>query len=131
MWYPPFSRILRILYVSENAEKAYDGSLNAYDKNRALLLPYKDKVLYSERSQAPIGRIQEMYRHQILIKFKEFDGLDDIVDKIFDEINGIAAKDLYCDIQVNPVICFEVNFYGYKKYFKRYRTSFKKKKQRS
>ncbi len=106
MWYPPFSRILRILYVSENAEKAYDGSLNAYDKIRTLLLPYKDKVLYSERSQAPIGRIQEMYRHQILIKFKEFDGLDDIVDKIFDEINGIAAKDLYCDIQVNPVNLF-------------------------
>ena len=106
MWYPPFSRIVRILYVSENAEKAYDGSLKAYDKIRALLTPIKDKVLYSERSQAPIGRIQEMYRHQILVKIKEFDGLDEFIDNIFDAINGIASKDLYCDIQINPVNLF-------------------------
>ncbi len=36
MWYPPFSRIIRLLYISEDAEKAYDGSLRAYDKIRAL-----------------------------------------------------------------------------------------------
>ncbi len=106
MWYPPFSRIIRILYVSENAEKAYDGSLKAYDKIREFLVPFKDKIIYSERSQAPIGRIQEMYRHQILIKFKEFDGIDKVVDKIFDAINGIATKDLFCDIQINPVNLF-------------------------
>ena len=106
MWYPPFSRIVRILYVSENAEKAYDGSLKAYDKIRELLTPIKDKILYSERSQAPIGRIQEMYRHQILVKIKEFEGLDNFIDNIFDAINGIASKDLYCDIQINPVNLF-------------------------
>ncbi len=106
MWYPPFSKIVRILYVSENAEKAYNGSLEAYDKIRALLAPIKDKVLYSERSQAPIGRIQEMYRHQILVKIKEFDGLENVIDSIFDAINGIASKDLYCDIQINPVSLF-------------------------
>jgi len=106
MWYPPFSRIIRILYVSQDAEKAYNGSLNAYDRIRSLLLPIKNEVLYSERSQAPIGRIQEMYRHQILIKVKEFDGLDSYIDKIFEEINGIATKDLYCDIQINPINLF-------------------------
>lgn len=106
MWYPPFAKIIRILYVSEDAEKAYNGSLQAYDKIRALLQPMGDKVLYSERSQAPIGRIQEMYRHQILIKIKEFDGADEFVDRIFDAINGIASKDLYCDIQLNPVNLF-------------------------
>ncbi len=106
MWYPPFARIIRILYVSEDAEKAYNGSLQAYDKIRALLQPLGDNVLYSERSQAPIGRIQEMYRHQILIKIKEFDGIDEFVDRIFDAINGIATKDLYCDIQLNPVNLF-------------------------
>jgi primosomal protein N' len=47
-----------------------------------------------------------MYRHQILVKIKEFDGIDDTVDKIFDHINGIAQKDLYCDIQINPVNLF-------------------------
>ncbi len=106
MWYPPFARIIRILYVSENAEKAYNGSLEAYDKVRELLDPLKDNVLYSERSQAPIGRLQEMYRHHILIKFKEFEGIDEVVDKLFDAINGIATKDLYCDIQINPVNLF-------------------------
>ncbi len=106
MWYPPFARIIRILYVSEDAEKAYNGSLSAYDKIRPLLQELGDNVLYSERSQAPIGRLQEMYRHQILIKLKEFDGIDNTVDKLFDRINGIAQKDLYCDIQINPVNLF-------------------------
>ncbi|MBR6765785.1 MAG: hypothetical protein IKM06_04795, partial [Clostridia bacterium] len=106
MWYPPFARIIRILYVSEDAEKAYNDSLSAYDKIRPLLQELGDNVLYSERSQAPIGRLQEMYRHQILIKLKEFDGIDNTVDKLFDRINGIAQKDLYCDIQINPVNLF-------------------------
>jgi len=106
MWYPPFARIIRILYVCEDAEKAYNGSLQAYDKIRVLLQKSGDNVLYSERSQAPIGRLQEMYRHQILIKIKEFDGIEDLVDKLFDSIKGIAEKDLYCDIQINPVNMF-------------------------
>ncbi len=106
MWYPPFARIIRILYVSEDAEKAYNGSIVAYDRIMHLIKELGDNVLYSERSQAPIGRLQEMYRHQILIKLKEFDGIEVTVDKIFELINGIAQKDLYCDIQINPVNLF-------------------------
>jgi primosomal protein N' (replication factor Y) len=106
MWYPPFARIIRILYVSEDAEKAYNGSIVAYDRIMPLIKELGDNVLYSERSQAPIGRLQEMYRHQILIKLKEFDGIEVTVDKIFELINGIAQKDLYCDIQINPVNLF-------------------------
>ncbi len=106
MWYPPFARIIRILYVSEDAEKAYNGSLEAYYRIKDMLSFLGDKVLYSERSQAPIGRLQEMYRHHILIKLKEFDGIDKFIDELFDAINGIATKDLYCDIQLNPVNLF-------------------------
>ncbi len=106
MWYPPFARIIRILYVCEDAEKAYNASLQAYDIIRNLLKPLGDNVLYSERAQAPIGRLQEMYRHHVLIKLKEFDGIDEFIDKLFNSINGIASKDLYCDIQLNPVNLF-------------------------
>lgn len=106
MWYPPFARIIRVLYVCEDAEKAYNASLQAYDIIRNMLKPLGDNVLYSERAQAPIGRLQEMYRHHILIKLKEFDGIDKFIDELFDAINGIASKDLYCDIQLNPVNLF-------------------------
>lgn len=106
MWYPPFARMIRVLYVSEDAEKAYEGSFEAYDRIRKVLEGYKDMVLYSERTQCPIGRLQSMYRHQVLIKVKENQKTDELFDKIISVIDGISEKNLYCDIQENPVNLF-------------------------
>lgn len=106
MWYPPFARVIRVLYSSENAESAYEGSVTAFDRIRPILQEAAGEVLYQERSAAPINRLREMYRQQILIKLKESACCDEIVDKIFAALEGIAGRELYCDIQVNPVNLF-------------------------
>ncbi len=106
MWYPPFSRMVRILYTSPDAQKSFDASCSAYDRVKQVLLPVMDDILYYQRSSAPIGKIQEMYRHQILIKMKENGRCGALVEKIFDAVEGIACNDLYCDIQINPVNLF-------------------------
>ncbi|MBR2860780.1 MAG: primosomal protein N' [Clostridia bacterium] len=106
MWYPPFAKIVRVLYVCEDAQKAFDASIQAYDRIKSILEGEKETVLYLQRSAAPISRLQEMYRHQVLIKLKENQRTNEIVNEIFDAIGGIANKDLYCDIQINPVNLF-------------------------
>jgi len=106
MWYPPFAKIIRILFSCEQSEKSYGASVKAFDIIRARLAAYSEQVLFYQRSQAPIGRIQELYRHQILIKVKEFDGIKKLENEIFTSIEGIASKDLYCDVQINPINLF-------------------------
>ncbi len=106
MWYPPFAKIIRILYTCTDAEKSYNASVTAYDNIKKILDGRKDEVLYTQRSQAPIGRLQEMYRNQVLIKLKTTENTRTVVDGIIDSIKGIASGDLYCDVQINPVSLF-------------------------
>ena len=106
MWYPPFARFIRILYSSPNAENAYEGSVKAFERVLGVLKDFSGEVLYRERSAAPINRLKELYRHQILIKLKEGPYCDKLIDQIFAVLEGIAQKELYCDIQVNPVNLF-------------------------
>lgn len=106
MWYPPFARFVRVLYSSENAESAYESSCKAFDDMRIGLANYQQNILYMERSSAPINRIKEMYRHQILVKLKEDENSEKIVDIIIASTTGTEARDTYCDIHINPVNLF-------------------------
>lgn len=106
MWYPPFARVVRVLYSSADAESAYEGSVKAFERVRQILEKFPDEVLYQERTAAPINRLRELYRHQIMVKLKEGIHCNEIVDQIFAALEGIAGKELYCDIQENPVNLF-------------------------
>lgn len=106
MWYPPFSRLIRILYTCSDSKKAFNASVEAYDRIREILKNKKEQILYAQRSQAPIGRLNEMYRQQILIKLKETDETDGIESAVYEATENIASGDLYCDIQINPVTMF-------------------------
>ena len=105
-WYPPFARFVRILFSSEDAQKSFDASFDAFSSVRTMLEDYKQSLLYSERSGAPINRLKEMYRNQILIKLKEDEFCDEICDKIFEIVKSVDKRNLYCDIQINPVNLF-------------------------
>ncbi len=105
-WYPPFARFVRILFSAQDAQKSFDASFDAFNKVRAMLEDYKQSLLYSERSGAPINRLKEMYRNQILIKLKEDEFCEEICDKIFEAVKNVDKRDLYCDIQINPVNLF-------------------------
>ena len=106
MWYPPFARVVRVLYSSADAESAYEGSVKAFERVRQILEKFPDEVLYQERTAAPINRLRELYRYQIMVKLKEGIHCNEIVDQIFAALEGIAGKELYCDIQENPVNLF-------------------------
>ncbi|MBP5662252.1 MAG: hypothetical protein J6X30_03745, partial [Clostridia bacterium] len=90
----------------EDAQKAFDASLAAHDKIKPILEQTGENLLYLQRSAAPIGRLQDQYRHQVLMKIKEFKGLDAVVDRVFDAIAPLAGGSLYCDVQINPVSLF-------------------------
>lgn len=105
-WYPPFARFVRVLFSSEDAQKSFDASFDAFEQVRKILDDYKASVLYFERSGAPINRLKELYRNQLLIKLKEDASCDEICNKIFDAVQSIDKRDLYCDIQINPVNLF-------------------------
>lgn len=106
MWYPPFSRIIRILYTSEDAEKTFYSAMSSYEKICGILSGKKEQVLYTQCNQAPIARINEMYRRQILVKLKETDMTDKIEKDIICAVKDTASGNLYCDIQINPVNMF-------------------------
>lgn len=106
MWYPPFSRIIRVLYTSEDAEKVFNASMSSYERICKVLSDKKEQVLYTQCNQAPIARLNETYRRQILIKLKETDMTDGIEKDIIGAVKNTASGNLYCDIQINPVNMF-------------------------
>ncbi len=106
MWYPPFARFIRILYTSKDAQSSFSASAEAFNRVKQIQALNKNSFLLLQRSAAPIGRINDMYRNQLLIKLKEDSACAAITNEIYKCIEGIAQRELYCDIQVNPTNLF-------------------------
>ena len=63
--YPPFSRIARLEFSDKNQKKAYEEMMKVYNC-------LKDKIEILGYGEAPIFKIANKYRYQILIKGKNF-----------------------------------------------------------
>lgn len=99
--YPPFSRIIRILFVSQSENLAKSVAKVYYDNIKALQSAMPNSFIYLGAMKSPIGRIQNKYRLQILMRIKAEDA-QTITSKIF-EIDKNNKKSLVQSfVEINP-----------------------------
>lgn len=99
--YPPFSKIIRILFTSEDENLAKDVAKVYYDKVRGLQTSYADQFVYLGVMKSPIGRIQNKFRLQILMRIKP-DNEDEITDKLFKFADEIKKQNISIFVEINP-----------------------------
>ena len=98
--YPPFSTIVRVLVSGADDGKAGAVLKSIYDGVAALKDAYTDKFIYLGYMRAPIKKVMDEYRMQILVRLERGNG--DIVDKIFEITENFKTPKVTSYAEVNP-----------------------------
>ncbi len=100
--FPPFSRMIRILVTSEWQAKAQDGAYQIHEK----LCKYKEDkggIIRIKFMNAPIGRINDKYRSQVILLCQEA-SYDDVIDEVYRVTRAFnqEKKETVAHVDTNP-----------------------------
>ncbi|WP_251545581.1 replication restart helicase PriA [Pumilibacter intestinalis] len=98
--YPPFSKIVRILITSESESDAFDALKADFDDINALARENADCFAYLAAMKAPLKRIQDKYRVQIIARITE--NFDSLIQKIYEITDSHYSSKTTCFVEINP-----------------------------
>lgn len=97
--FPPFSRIIRILF-SHNDENVVKNELKmCYNKLLKVREKYFDDVIYMDAMKSPLKRLQNKFRYQVIIRLKN-ERADEIEKEIFDCTTDATKTSVF--FEINP-----------------------------
>lgn len=99
--YPPFTKIIRILFTSEDENLAKNTTKVYYDKVRQLQTEMSNEFVYLGVMKSPIGRIQNKFRLQVLMRIKP-EHEDEITDKLFMFADESKIQNVSIFVEINP-----------------------------
>lgn len=99
--YPPFTKIIRILFTSERENLAKETAKVYYDRVKQLQDANKDKFVYLGVMKSPIGKIQNKYRIQILMRLT-LDGEEQITKELFELADSVKQNDVSIFVEIDP-----------------------------
>ena len=99
--YPPFSKIVRILFTSEDENLAKETARVYYEEVKKLQRAYENEFVYLGVMKSPIGRIQNKFRLQILMRFK-LSHENEITSKIFEIADSVKKTGVTAFVEINP-----------------------------
>lgn len=97
--FPPFSRIIRLLFSDNNENYVREMLKVCYTEIEQLKSVYGDQILYLDAMKSPIKRIQNKFRYQILMRVK-LEKADEIEEKVFDIANKTSKNGVF--LEINP-----------------------------
>lgn len=99
--FPPFTNIVRVLITSTADKRAMDAARSINEKMKPVLHEYKDDFVYYKGAKAPITRIQNKYRYQLMMRIKPGNYMK-IIEKIYNITNEYKGKDLWVFTELDP-----------------------------
>lgn len=97
--FPPFTRILRILFADHDENYVRELLKVCYTEIEKLKEKYGDDIIYLDAMKSPIKRIQDKYRYQIMMRFK-LDKADEIEEDVFNIVDKSSKTSVF--FEVNP-----------------------------
>ena len=97
--FPPFTRILRILFSDHDENYVRELLKMCYTEIEGLKSKYGNDIIYLDAMKSPIKRIQDKYRYQIMMRFN-LDKADQIENDVFEIVDRISKTSVF--FEVNP-----------------------------
>lgn len=97
--FPPFSRIIRILFADSNEENVRQLVKLCYNEIVKIKEEYADEFLYFDVMKSPIKRMQNKFRYQILMRLK-LSKADEIENKAFEIVDKLSKNSVF--FEINP-----------------------------
>lgn len=98
--FPPYARILRILFTHEDENLVAQECKVCYNKVKEIKEQYDKEFVYLDVMKAPLNKIKNKFRYQIMMRFK-LDHADEIEQKIFETIDENAKSSVFFEINPN------------------------------
>ena len=97
--FPPYTRILRILFSDRNENYVRELLKICYTEIEGLKSEYGDEIIYLDAMKSPIKRIQDKFRYQIMMRMK-LSKADEIEKKAFEIVDRASKTSVF--FEVNP-----------------------------
>ena len=97
--FPPYSTIVRILITAEREEDAYDKTKNIIGKIRNLKENDRENFVYLDAMKSPVGRMQNKYRFQVLMRLVDWKKIRKNIYEICDNEKDQKASIF---VEINP-----------------------------
>lgn len=98
--FPPYARIVRILFSHENEDVVAKDCKACFEKVQAVKKQYEADFVYLDVMKAPLSRIKNKIRYQILMRFS-LDKADEIEQKIYECVDEKAKSSVFFEINPN------------------------------
>ena len=98
MMYPPFSKIVRVMVTGEDDKKCIEALREVYTELERLYTENMDKFLFFNKMRAPIKRIQNKYRYQVLMHLADVS----VLPEIYAACAAARTRDALVSVEENP-----------------------------
>ena len=98
MAFPPFSKIVRVLVTGEDDKKTLEALREVYFALEKLYRENVEKFLFFNKMRAPIKRIQNKHRYQVLMRLCD----TDILPQIYEICADARTRDVLVSVEENP-----------------------------
>ncbi len=98
--FPPYSKVIRILFVGDDEDKVKEVSHNFFMALKEYRVNNPSQFFFLEGMKSPVGRINNKYRYQIVARIsmpKE----RETINKIYEIEEKVRKKDVVCFIETN------------------------------
>lgn len=98
MAFPPFAKIVRVMVTGSSDAEALDALREVYGKLQEIYARNSDKFLFFHKMHAPIKRIQNKFRYQVLMRLT--DGT--VLKEIYAACSQVKRKNTLVYVEENP-----------------------------
>ena len=96
--FPPFSKIVRVLVSGEDDKKTVEALRGVYEGLNALKENNPEAFLFFNKMRSPVGRIQNKFRYQVLMRLAE----NSVLPQIYQICAGNKSRDVLVSVEENP-----------------------------
>jgi primosomal protein N' (replication factor Y) len=97
--FPPFSKIVRVLVSGEDEKKTLEALKIVYFGLKELYEAQAEKFIFFDRMKAPIKRIENKFRYQVLMRLAD----SSILQEVYEICAGARSRDALVTVEENPV----------------------------
>ena len=98
--FPPYARIVRILFSHEDEKIVAEECKVCYNKVKEIKEKYGDDFIYLDVMKSPLKKLQNKFRYQIMMRFK-LDKADEIEKEVFDAVDKKCKSSVFFEINPN------------------------------
>lgn len=98
--FPPYARIVRILFTHENETTVAQECKVCYNQIQQIKEKYPQDFVYLDVMKAPLNKIKNKFRYQIMMRFK-LDKADEIEKEVYESVNPNTKSLVFFEINPN------------------------------